>query len=48
MDNAASKGSEFYSGANFRDFELDLNRGLGKDLSYSIITNYDATNSKVR
>ena len=48
MDNAASKGSEFYNGANFRDFELDLNGGLGKDLSYSIITNYDATNSKVK
>lgn len=48
MGNTISKGKEFHSGANLRQFELDFNGGLGQDISYTLATNYEAKDSKIK
>ena len=47
MGNQYSKGNEFLSGANLRNFEIDFNGGIGKNLSYSVVTLYGAKSKNI-
>ncbi len=48
MGNAVSKGTEFHSGANFRGLEIDFGGGLGKDISYTLMTIYEPKDKKIK
>jgi phosphate-selective porin OprO/OprP len=48
IGNDIAKGKEFHGGANFRNFEIDLNGGLGRqNLTYTLVTKYDTKEKKV-
>lgn len=46
--NDKNKGNEFHGGANFNNFELDLNGGLGQqNITYTLVTKYETKDKKV-
>ena len=48
IGNDIAKGNEFHGGANIRNFEIDLDGGLGQpNITYTLVTKYETKDKKV-
>jgi phosphate-selective porin OprO/OprP len=47
LGNKTSRGKELYSGASLRELSINMEGGIAKNISYSIVFDYEAQSSKV-